>query len=170
MSYHILPFQKTMMLMVKTYLKKKLFVEFAWLNFVKEVKPSKWNAAARVNLLWPIKNVPLNGLRWKVTRHVMCANKRFRTYQSLFYGSRVLEFEMEQEANCRISMDTGTWLLTLIFMFKLDSQYLITELSRAKKWKFEVHAFGKMWFLWNCSFDAMQADLHTMLLLLEILS
>lgn len=30
------------------------------------------------------------------------------------------------------------------FYVKLDSQYLITELSRAKKWKFEVHAFGKM--------------------------
>lgn len=49
--------KKMMMLMVKTYLKKKQFVEFVWLTCVKGGKLSRWNAAAKVNLLWPTKSV-----------------------------------------------------------------------------------------------------------------
>ena len=49
--------QKAMTLMVRTYPKKRLFVEFVWLNCVKVERPLRWSAAAKVNLLWPIKNV-----------------------------------------------------------------------------------------------------------------
>jgi hypothetical protein len=45
-----------MMMMVKIYLKKKLFVESALLNWGKVLTPSRWNVAAKVNLLWPTKN------------------------------------------------------------------------------------------------------------------
>lgn len=95
--------------MVKTYLKKKLFVEFAWLNFVKVVKPSRWNVAAKGNLLWLTKNVLLNGLQLKATKLVMCASKRFRTYLSLSYEYKACELEMveQTEARWQISMDTG---------------------------------------------------------------
>uniref|UniRef100_M1CUG2 Zinc finger family protein n=1 Tax=Solanum tuberosum TaxID=4113 RepID=M1CUG2_SOLTU len=47
--------------MVKIYLKRKLFVEFVWLNYVKVGRHSRWNAAAKVNLLWLTKNVLSNG-------------------------------------------------------------------------------------------------------------
>jgi len=53
--------QKSKM-MVKIYLKKRRCVEFVWLNYVKEVRPSSWNVAVKVNLLWLTKNVLLNGL------------------------------------------------------------------------------------------------------------
>lgn len=50
--------QKITRLMVKIYRKKKLFVEFAWLKYVKVERPSSWNAIARVNLLWLTRNAP----------------------------------------------------------------------------------------------------------------
>lgn len=54
--------QKSKMMMVKIYLKKRRCVESVWLNYVKEVRPSSWNVAVKVNLLWLTKNVLLNGL------------------------------------------------------------------------------------------------------------
>lgn len=49
--------QKIMKTAVKTYQKRKLFVGFASLSYVKEERPLKWNAAAKANLPWLIKNV-----------------------------------------------------------------------------------------------------------------
>lgn len=60
---------------VKIFLKKKLFVEFAWLNWEKVLILLNWSAAAKVNFHWPTKNVQLNGLALKETEHVMCASK-----------------------------------------------------------------------------------------------
>lgn len=48
---------KTVILMVRTYPKKRQFAEFVWLNYVKEVKRLRWNAAAEANSLWPTKTV-----------------------------------------------------------------------------------------------------------------
>lgn len=68
----------------KIFLKKKLFVEFAWLNWEKVLIILNWSAAAKVSFHWHTKNVQLNGLALKVIGHVMCASKKFRTYLSLF--------------------------------------------------------------------------------------
>ena len=54
--YLSLAVQMEMMMMLKIYLKKKLFVESALLNWGKVLTPSRWNVAAKVNLLWPTKN------------------------------------------------------------------------------------------------------------------
>ncbi|KAL0417729.1 UNVERIFIED_CONTAM: hypothetical protein Sradi_1186400 [Sesamum radiatum] len=78
--------QKTMKRMVKIYLKTKPFAGFASLNYVKVERLLRWNVAAKVNLLWLIKNVPLNGLPLKATRHVMFASKKLqicRVWQDL---------------------------------------------------------------------------------------
>lgn len=56
-SYQFLMVQKPQMMKVKIYLKKKLFVEFVWLNLMKKVRPSNWNVAAKENLLLRIENV-----------------------------------------------------------------------------------------------------------------
>lgn len=57
MPYLSLVVQMEMMRRVKIYLKKKLFVESASLNWGRVLSPSRWNVAAKVNLLWPTKNV-----------------------------------------------------------------------------------------------------------------
>lgn len=44
-------------MMVKIFAKKKLSVEFVWMNLVKVVTPLGWNAAAKAILPWPTKNV-----------------------------------------------------------------------------------------------------------------
>ena len=50
-SYLSLMIQKTTKLLVRIYLKKKPCAGFVWLNCVKEVRLSRWSAAAKVNLL-----------------------------------------------------------------------------------------------------------------------
>jgi hypothetical protein len=57
MPYLSLVVQMEMMIRVKIYLKKKLFVESASLNSERVLSPSRWNVAAKANLLWPTKNV-----------------------------------------------------------------------------------------------------------------
>lgn len=75
---------------VKIYLKRKLFVGFASLNYVKVERPLRWNAAAKANLLWLIKNVQLNGLPSEGTRPAKFASKKLETYRSHFYASKAV--------------------------------------------------------------------------------
>ena len=49
--------QRIVMLMVKTFPRKKLFVESASLSYVKVERHSRWNVVAKENLLWLTKNV-----------------------------------------------------------------------------------------------------------------
>jgi len=70
---------------VKIFRKKKLFVEFVWLNLEKVLILLNWSVAAKVSFHWHTKSVQSNGLPLKVIEHVMCARKRFRIYLSLFY-------------------------------------------------------------------------------------
>jgi hypothetical protein len=41
----------------RKFLKRKQFVEFVWMHFVKEVRLLKWNAVAKANLHLHMKNV-----------------------------------------------------------------------------------------------------------------
>lgn len=79
----------------KIFPKKKLFVEYAWLNWEKVLILLNWSVAAKGSFHWHTKNVQLNGLPLKVIEHVMCASKKLRTYPSLFY-----EFKMVRRVTC----------------------------------------------------------------------
>lgn len=50
MPYLSLIVQMKMMMVVKIFLKTKLFAEYALLNWEKVVTPSRWNVAVKVNL------------------------------------------------------------------------------------------------------------------------
>lgn len=57
MPYLSLIVQIKRMMVVKIFLKKKLFAESASLNWEKVLTHSRWNAAAKVNLHLPTENV-----------------------------------------------------------------------------------------------------------------
>ena len=83
------------MIMVRTFTKMKLFVEFASLNSGRAQRHSRWNAAAKVNLLWFTKNVLLNGLASEVTKFVKYASEKFKTFLLRFYEFRMLRIHRE---------------------------------------------------------------------------
>jgi len=83
--YKSVLFQFKMRMAVKIFLKKKLFVEFVWLNLEKVLILLNWSVAAKVSFHWHTKNVHSNGSPLKVIEHVMSASKKFRIYLSLFY-------------------------------------------------------------------------------------
>ena len=70
--------QLKMRMVVKIFLKKKLSVEFVWLNLEKVVILSNWSVAAKVTFHWHTEDVQSNGLPLKVIEHAMCASKKFR--------------------------------------------------------------------------------------------
>lgn len=49
--------QKAVKMLVRIYLKKRLFVEFVSLSCVRVAKHLRWNAAVKGSLLWLIKSV-----------------------------------------------------------------------------------------------------------------
>lgn len=97
-----------MMLMAKTYRRKRPFAEFVWSSYVKEARPLRWNAAAKVKWLSPTKNAPSNGLASKVTKPAMCAEKKFRICRSHCYVFKVSERGIPEQVEFShwISMDT----------------------------------------------------------------
>lgn len=109
--------EKEMILMVKTYPKKRPFVEFVWLSCLRAGKLSRWNAAAKANWLWPIRNALWNGLASKVTRLAMCANKRFRICLWLLWKYKASTIEQWEalELSRKILVNTGKWMATFIY-------------------------------------------------------
>lgn len=104
-------FQKTMTTMEKIYQKKRQCVEFAWLNCVKVVRPSKWNVVVKENLRWHMKNVLSNGLVLKVTKLVIYATKRLLTYLSPYCGSKMsnpLAEPLELGSQMLVDLGNGT--------------------------------------------------------------